>query len=200
MTDSVIEFLEVAIHSILYYRRLYPDGIFKLMKKYGCPVHISQYSDLNEYIKESLKTVKKLLKVKKVKQVNICFFSKDGKLLETFVIQITDYICSNKQSSYKLCSFMNEIYKSMQDFLLALSTCNFQLKPLPEGSAFQLQLHTSEHAMMWLRKNNDFQNFPWIGYEKNDDDKRCDFKIVPLRTFTSSNINIEIFVRENADE
>lgn len=37
----VVEFLEVAVHVLLHSRKLYPEGIFHLKKKYGVPVHVS---------------------------------------------------------------------------------------------------------------------------------------------------------------
>jgi len=43
VVDSVsvlIELIEVSIHCILYARKIYPEGIFELKKKYNVPVHV----------------------------------------------------------------------------------------------------------------------------------------------------------------
>lgn len=37
----LIELLEVSIHCILYARKIYPEDIFELKKKYNVPVHVS---------------------------------------------------------------------------------------------------------------------------------------------------------------
>lgn len=37
----LIELLEISIHCILYARKIYPEGIFELKKKYNVPVHVS---------------------------------------------------------------------------------------------------------------------------------------------------------------
>ena len=40
--DIVAEFIEVAIHCILYNRNLYPQGVFEKRKKYNVPVQVSE--------------------------------------------------------------------------------------------------------------------------------------------------------------
>lgn len=45
--DILCEFLEVAIHLILYVREVYPSGIFQKRKKYNVPVQVKDtMSDL----------------------------------------------------------------------------------------------------------------------------------------------------------
>jgi len=46
VADSVsvlLELLEVSIHCILYARKVYPEGIFELKKKYSVPVHVRYF-------------------------------------------------------------------------------------------------------------------------------------------------------------
>ena len=38
--DILSEFLEVAIHSVLYCRGVYPQGVFGRKKKYNVPVQV----------------------------------------------------------------------------------------------------------------------------------------------------------------
>ena len=40
VADILCEFLEVAIHLILYVREVYPSGIFQKRKKYNVPVQV----------------------------------------------------------------------------------------------------------------------------------------------------------------
>ena len=46
MADILLEFLEVAFHSILYVRELYPAAVFHTTKKYNVPVQVSSQYDL----------------------------------------------------------------------------------------------------------------------------------------------------------
>lgn len=41
VADVLSEFLEVAVHLILYVREVYPVGIFQKRKKYNVPVQVS---------------------------------------------------------------------------------------------------------------------------------------------------------------
>ena len=41
VADILCEFLEVAIHLILYVREVYPSGIFQKKKKYNVPVQVN---------------------------------------------------------------------------------------------------------------------------------------------------------------
>lgn len=43
VADILCEFLEVAIHLILYVREVYPSGIFQKRKKYNVPVQVCVY-------------------------------------------------------------------------------------------------------------------------------------------------------------
>lgn len=61
VADVLSEFLEVAVHLILYVREVYPVGIFQKRKKYNVPVQMSCHPELNQYIQDTLHCVKPLL-------------------------------------------------------------------------------------------------------------------------------------------
>ena len=44
------EFLEVAVHQILFVRSVYPAELFERKRKYNVPVRQSRHKDLNDYI------------------------------------------------------------------------------------------------------------------------------------------------------
>ena len=46
VADILCEFLEVAIHLILYVREVYPSGIFQKKKKYNVPVQVNSMDHL----------------------------------------------------------------------------------------------------------------------------------------------------------
>ena len=49
--------VEVAIHTILYVRQVYPADIFVRRKKYDTPVFQSRHPSLNEYISGAVKAI-----------------------------------------------------------------------------------------------------------------------------------------------
>ena len=54
MTEVILDFLNVAIHQILFNRDIYPEDVFSQTKHYGIPVRMSRHPDLNQYIVDSL--------------------------------------------------------------------------------------------------------------------------------------------------
>lgn len=54
---GITEFIEVAIHTILYVRQIYPADLFVRRKKYDTPVFQSRHPALNEYISGTVKAV-----------------------------------------------------------------------------------------------------------------------------------------------
>lgn len=49
--------VEVAIHTILYARQMYPVDLFVRRKKYDTPVFQSRHPALNEYISGAVKAI-----------------------------------------------------------------------------------------------------------------------------------------------
>lgn len=49
--------VEVAIHTILYVRQVYPADLFVRRKKYETPVYQSRHPGLNEYIAGAIKAI-----------------------------------------------------------------------------------------------------------------------------------------------
>lgn len=49
--------VEVAIHTILYIRQIYPADLFVRRKKYETPVYQSRHPGLNEYIAGAMKAI-----------------------------------------------------------------------------------------------------------------------------------------------
>ena len=49
--------VEVAIHTILYIRQIYPADLFVRRKKYETPVYQSRHPGLNEYIAGAVKAI-----------------------------------------------------------------------------------------------------------------------------------------------
>ena len=52
-----IRAVEVAIHTILYVRQIYPADLFVRRKKYDTPVYRSRHPGLNDYISGAVKAV-----------------------------------------------------------------------------------------------------------------------------------------------
>uniref|UniRef100_A0A8C5UPC4 Mitotic arrest deficient 2 like 2 n=1 Tax=Microcebus murinus TaxID=30608 RepID=A0A8C5UPC4_MICMU len=89
VADVLCEFLEVAVHLILYVREVYPVGIFQKRKKYNVPVQMSCHPELNQYIQDTLHCVKPLLEKNDVEKVVVVILDKEHRPVEKFVFEIT---------------------------------------------------------------------------------------------------------------
>jgi hypothetical protein len=58
LCDEICEFVEVAVHSILYYRAVYPRETFENKNMYNIAVPMSRSSLLCEYVTSSISELK----------------------------------------------------------------------------------------------------------------------------------------------
>ena len=56
--DSIIEFLEVAVHHLLFIRGLYPEGVFVRRRKWETIVHMARYPQLLDYIATAIESMR----------------------------------------------------------------------------------------------------------------------------------------------
>lgn len=61
LADHVLEFLECAIHSILYLRNIYPEYLFEQRRYLGILVWKSRHPDINIYVRRVLNNSKVLI-------------------------------------------------------------------------------------------------------------------------------------------
>ena len=90
-SDFLLELLEIVLHSILYYRKSYPEEIYIKRKIYGIFVNISQHPKLNEYIKNILEYLKQLIQENRnsLKSINILFINKDKVPIEEYIFKLS---------------------------------------------------------------------------------------------------------------
>ncbi|KAK9507555.1 hypothetical protein O3M35_007383 [Rhynocoris fuscipes] len=187
----ILEFLEVAIHNILYCRKLYPEGIFTLKKKYGVPIHVSMYPDLNYYISESLKAVEEVLMKNELKEMDIYIYDRLAKPIERFVFKINSLRQNIKEIGNDDPYFV-KLKEMFRAFCLKLNLNNAYMKPLPEDANFKIVIHTNERASISLSDDPKFQVFPWIEAEKVDVIIETP-KLIPIKTIEHDTFNLLIY-------
>jgi hypothetical protein len=88
--EVMLGFLEAAIHTILYTRRVYPPELFEQRRKYNVPVRMARHPALRDYI-ASLLTSEQLgywLQQGLVEQLVLAILAPDGQPLERFVFEL----------------------------------------------------------------------------------------------------------------
>lgn len=72
VVSAYIDFLTVAIHTILYERNIYPQASFIKARKYNSPVRQSRHPKVCKWIQDAAAAVEaEMLKVSRVKLTNV---------------------------------------------------------------------------------------------------------------------------------
>uniref|UniRef100_A0A452GKI7 Mitotic spindle assembly checkpoint protein MAD2B n=1 Tax=Gopherus agassizii TaxID=38772 RepID=A0A452GKI7_9SAUR len=129
VADVLSEFLEVAVHLILYVREVYPIGIFQKRKKYNVPVQMSCHPELNQYIQDTLHCVKPLLEKNDVEKVVVVILDKEHHPVERFVFEITQPPLLSISSD----SLLSHVEQLLRAFILKISVCDAVLDNNPPG-------------------------------------------------------------------
>lgn len=155
MSDILVEFLEVAINSILFYRGMYPETIFVLKRKFGISVNISIYPQLNDYITECLRSLRELIQLKRLKRIGILFSDEQSNPIEQFVFNIlhlkTDVTTEEVLETSD--PYFIKLQELMRAFILKLSVLDTSLKRLQDNCTFKMLAYTTESAMISVFEN-----------------------------------------------
>nr|AAZ14925.1 putative spindle checkpoint protein [Coprinellus disseminatus] len=84
--------VEVAIHTILYVRQIYPPDLFVRRKKYDTPVFQSRHPALNEYISGAVKAVGDEMAQGTVEKVVVVIKNKQQVVMERFIFSVENMI------------------------------------------------------------------------------------------------------------
>lgn len=193
VADVLSEFLEVAVHLILYVREVYPVGIFQKRKKYNVPVQMSCHPELNQYIQDTLHCVKPLLEKNDVEKVVVVILDKEHRPVEKFVFEITQPPLLSINSD----SLLSHVEQLLRAFILKISVCDAVLDHNPPGCTFTVLVHTREAATRNMEKIQVIKDFPWILADEQDVHMH-DPRLIPLKTMTSDILKMQLYVEERA--
>ncbi|XP_068935062.1 mitotic spindle assembly checkpoint protein MAD2B isoform X1 [Petaurus breviceps papuanus] len=186
VADVLCEFLEVAVHLILYVREVYPIGIFQKRKKYNVPVQMSCHPELNQYIQDTLHCVKPLLEKNDVEKVVVVILDKEHHPVERFVFEITQPPLLSISSD----SLLSHVEQLLRAFILKISVCDAVLDHNPPGCTFTVLVHTREAATRNMEKIQVIKDFPWILADEQDVHMH-DPRLIPLKTMTSDILKVK---------
>ncbi|KAI0735013.1 DNA-binding protein [Earliella scabrosa] len=127
---GIAEFIEVAIHTILYVRQVYPAELFVRRRKYDTPVFQSRHPALNEYIAGAVRAISEELAQGNVDKVVVVIKSPDEKPLERFIFAVRNTLqveSFNKDTSVEGAITVASLGQYFRSFLVKLSMIEAQL-------------------------------------------------------------------------
>lgn len=191
--DIFAEFLEVSIHTILYNRGIYPEGVFERRKKYNVPVQMCLHPDVVDYITKVVDGVKVMVESGEVNLVTVVIVDKQETPLERFVFEL-DRPTAGKDDKY-----LFRLEESLRAFLLKLNLADALLKPLPSDCSWAIQIHTKESVGDKFLEGQTIKDFTWVPAEEQ---QIClaDPTLVPLKTMATDILKMQLFVEESASK
>uniref|UniRef100_A0A3Q2EB97 Mitotic spindle assembly checkpoint protein MAD2B n=1 Tax=Cyprinodon variegatus TaxID=28743 RepID=A0A3Q2EB97_CYPVA len=195
VADILCEFLEVAIHLILYVREVYPSGIFQKRKKYNVPVQMSCHPELNQYIQDTLHCVKPLIEKNDAEKVVVVIMDKEHHPVERFVFEISQppLLSIRFASSFSVKS-------NWGVFLIT----NRSAETLTGGQkkrccSFTVLVHTRDAATRNMEKVQVIKDFPWIVADEQEVHMK-EPRLIPLKSMTSDIVKMQLYVEERAQK
>ncbi|KAI4823694.1 hypothetical protein KUCAC02_012269 [Chaenocephalus aceratus] len=171
VADILCEFLEVAIHLILYVREVYPSGIFQKRKKYNVPVQ-------ND-----------------AEKVVVVIMDKEHHPVERFVFEMSQPPLLSISSD----TLLSHVEQLLRAFILKISVCDAVLNNNPPGCSFSVLVHTRDAATRNMEKVQVIKDFPWIVADEQEAHMQ-EPRLIPLKTMTSDIVKMQLYVEERAQK
>jgi len=202
---GITEFIEVAIHTILYVRQVYPADLFVRRKKYDTPVFRSRHPALNEYISGAVKAIGDELVLGNVDKVVVVIKDKDHVALERFLFSVQNMIqveSYDKDSSVQDAMTTSALGLYFRSFLIKLNMIECQLGPLNLGNdaSFAIVLELKDDKVPSVTHGQDPP--PWVPAEKQHTTSGAsgNAELFMIRAVDTGIINLSLAVQESQEK
>ncbi|KAG7955316.1 hypothetical protein I3843_11G064600 [Carya illinoinensis] len=128
----LVEFLEVAINSIVFLKGVYPSGAFERRRYMNMVVQRARHPQLRDYIHSTVSTLLPFIQKGLVERVAVIFFNTDCIPVERFVFKLI----VNQSYGSKLEEADLEF--SLRAFLIKLSVSESLTKALPRDCRWEI--------------------------------------------------------------
>jgi len=202
---GITEFIEVAIHTILYVRQIYPVDLFVRRKKYDTPVFQSRHPGLNEYISGAVKAIGEELVLGNVDKVVVVIKDKDQVALERFIFSVQNMIAVesyNKDTSVQEAMSSAALGQYFRAFLVKLNMVESQLGQMHLGddASFAIVLELKDDQNPSVSHNKDPP--PWIPADSQHTTAGAstNAQLHMLRAVDTGIINLSLAVQESEEK
>ena len=192
-SSVLCEFLEIAIHLILYVRDVYPSALFQRRRKYNVPVYVCGHPELNRYVRNVVDGIKPLLDTDKVEGVAVLIRNKENEPVEKFVFKTErgSACISREEDSYLL-----KLESNLRSLLLKISVSDALLAPNPPDCTFVIHVHTTLPAASAVDHELQRYDFPWMTAGLEEDSSLG--HVVPLKSLSSDLLRMQLYVEESS--
>jgi len=199
---GITEFIEVAIHTILYVRQVYPADLFVRRKKYDTPVFQSRHPALNEYVSGAIKAIGEEVILGNVDKAVVVIKNKENVALERFIFSIQNMIqveSYDKDSSVEDAMTSVRLGQYFRSFLTRLTMIEAQLgvMPRPDEISFAIVIELKDNKAPSASRGQDPP--PWLPAMTEDTTTGASEKaeLHMVRAVDTGIINLSLAVQES---
>ncbi|KAG9301141.1 hypothetical protein G9A89_012524 [Geosiphon pyriformis] len=200
--DIFCEFLEVAIHFILYVRGVYPANLFVLRKKYDVPVHMSRHPHLTKYILELVLSCKAELEEGTLEKAALIIVNPNegNKPIERWVFEVDKLVMfpdNLADARVEGAISLFDLEQHLRGFFRKISVSDAILTPNPEGCTFKFVMALKDGSKPASLEND----CPWVPAEPSEKYRAIHHpKIVPIKSVDTGLFKLQLFVQQNQEK
>lgn len=217
--QTFTDFLTVAIHTILYERRLYPQTSFLSARAYNYSVRQSRNPKVCEWINDAMVAVSAELFKATVARIVLVVYDTASQPLERYVFDTSRFpvvppgehgtplvrtIVDGGQSQHQLVLPMVELEEQLRATMSRLSGCGAQLQALPESCSYNIAVELKDgseppirHPQAWIPVQPDLQKADHVDDEVVGQQKTLDRgKTTPVRAVSAGEMLFELWIEE----
>ncbi|KAL1919328.1 uncharacterized protein VTP21DRAFT_2021 [Calcarisporiella thermophila] len=194
LIEVLCEFLEIAIHQIVYVRQIYPHELFKKCRKYNIPLQQSRHPGLNEWITNAVLACKSNLEKGLVERVNVIILNEQNPV-ERFVFEVENIVAPElvrddvRVEGGLQCGDLEHYLRA---FLLKIHSCDAYLPPIPPECTFLVAMELKKgHEPAQLKPD-----FLWVPAEPSEHSRSGleEMEIVPLKSMDAGLLKLQLIV------
>ncbi|XP_073146273.1 DNA polymerase zeta processivity subunit [Henckelia pumila] len=178
----LVEFLEVAITSVVFLKGVYPNGAFERRRYLNVVVHKARHPQLSEYIHSAVNGLLPFIEKGLVERVAVIFYDSDDIPIERFVFKLKVNL------SHGTTVEQADLEFSLRSFLIKLPVSEPLTKVLPRNCRWEItsyfrslpEASTSKDADMWIPTDTKQWQQPPV--------------IVPIKSMSSEPLGLQLYL------
>ncbi|MCL7022854.1 hypothetical protein MKW94_028518 [Papaver nudicaule] len=176
----VVEFLEVAINTIVFLKGVYPSGTFERCRYMNVVVEKSRHPQLRDYIHSTVQNLQPFIQKGLVERVAVIFFDKENVPSERFLFKFTLSSSSAEEGSLESClrSFLVKLLVSEPLTKVISSDCRWEI--VGYFSTLPQEAVGNEEAKLWTSTNTKQWQQPPL--------------ITPIKSMSSESANMQLYL------
>ncbi|KAI3440308.1 HORMA domain-containing protein, partial [Psidium guajava] len=178
----LVEFLEVAVTSIVYLKGLYPSGAFERRRYLSLVVHRARHPQLRDYIHMAVSGLQPFIEKGLIERVAVVFFDTENVPLERFILKLSvNQSCGSKVEDA-------DLEFSLRSFLIKLSVSQPLTSALSQDCRWEIvayfhmipQADMGNTAALWIPTDTKQWQQPPL--------------ITPIKSMSSEHLNVQLYL------